>query len=84
MVISYRGAAIALAGSLVVAFVLCAIVQLLIPSAQFSHAWLTLFTASSIETFRAWVEGIISSLFVGAVLGHVFAYLYNWATKESS
>jgi len=84
MPLSYRGAAIALAGSLVVAFVLCAIVQLIIPGAQFSHAWLTLFTNAPIGTFKAWAEGIISSVVVGAVLGYVFAYLYNWATEHSS
>lgn len=81
---SYRGAAIALAGSLVVAFVLCAIAQLIVPGAQFSHAWLTLFTSAPVGTFRAWAEGIISSVVVGAVLGHVFAYLYNWTTKQSA
>lgn len=74
---SYRGAALALSGTLVTAFVLCATVQAVVPSLQFAHAWLSLFTSAPIGTFNAWAEGITSSVVVGAVLGHVFAYLYN-------
>jgi hypothetical protein len=38
---------VALAGTLVIAFVLCAIAQAILPGPQFSHMWLQLFTAAS-------------------------------------
>lgn len=80
---SYRGAALALSGTLVTAFVLCATVQAVVPSLQFAHAWLSLFTSAPLGTLRAWFEGVISSLLVGLVLGHVFAYFYNLTSSRS-
>lgn len=76
--LSYSGTAVGLAVSLVVAFVLCAIAQTILPGAQFSHMWLSLFTAAPLGSVTAWVEGLIASVVVGLVLGHVFAYAYNW------
>jgi hypothetical protein len=48
--------AIALAGTLVVAFMLCAILQAILPAAQFSHMWLQLFTAAPLGSLQAWIE----------------------------
>ena len=70
---------IALAGTLVVAFVLCAIAQAILPAAQFSHMWLALFTAAPMGSVQAWVEGIIASVVVGFILGYCFAHCYNWS-----
>jgi hypothetical protein len=76
-------AAIALSGTLVVAFVLCAIAQALLPGAAFSHMWLALFTAAPLGSVQAWVEGIIASIVVGFVLGWCFAHCYNWSGKHN-
>jgi hypothetical protein len=73
---------IALAGTLVVAFILCAIAQLILPGIQFSHMWLQLFTAAPLGTAAMWVEGIIASLIVGFITGWCFAHCYNWSAKH--
>lgn len=73
---------IALAGTLVVAFILCAIAQAFLPGAQFSHMWLALFTATPVSSVQAWIEGIIASVVVGFVLGYCFAHCYNWSGKH--
>lgn len=74
--------AIALAATLVVAFILCAIAQLILPGAQFSHMWLQLFTAAPMGAMAMWVEGITASAIVGFVLGWCFAHCYNWSGKH--
>ena len=71
--------AIALAATLFVAFVLCAIAQAVLPGAQFSHMWLALFTAAPLGSVQAWIEGLIASIVVGFVLGYCFAHCYNWS-----
>lgn len=81
--LSYRGAAVGLAATLVVVFVLCAIAQVILPGAQFSHMWIQLFTAAHLGSVQAWVEGIIASVVFGLVAGHVFAFAYNWTVKRS-
>lgn len=73
---------IALAGTLVVAFVLCAIAQAILPGAQFSHMWLQLFTAAPLGSGQAWIEGIIASVVVGFILGYCFGHCYNWSGKH--
>jgi hypothetical protein len=73
---------IALAVTLVVAFVLCAIAQAILPGAQFSHMWLQLFTAAPMGSVQAWIEGVIASVIVGFVLGWCFAHCYNWSGKH--
>lgn len=74
--------AIALAATLVVAFVLCAIAQVIFPGAQFTHMWLSLFTAAPVGSIQAWVEGIIASLVFGFISGYCFAHCYNWSGKH--
>lgn len=76
--LSAVGAGVALAVTLVVAFVLCSIAQIIFPGAQFSHMWPELFTAAPAGSMAAWVGGIVSSVVVGFVLGYCFAHCYNW------
>lgn len=73
---------IALSGTLVVAFVLCAIAEALLPGAAFSHMWLALFTAAPLGSASAWIEGIVASAVVGFVLGYCFGHCYNWSGKH--
>lgn len=75
--------AIALAATLVVAFVLCAIAQVLLPGVQFSHMWLSLFTAAPLGSVQAWIEGLIASVIAGFVLGYCFGHCYNWSGKHN-
>lgn len=75
---SHGGAGIALATTLVAAFILCAIAQAILPGLQFSHMWLSLFTGAPLGSWEAWIEGILASAIVGLVAGHIFAHTYNW------
>ena len=76
-------AAMALAVTLVVAFILCAIAEAILPGAQFSHMWLQLFTAAPMGSVAMWIEGIIASLVVGFITGWCFAHCYNWSGKHN-
>lgn len=69
---------IALAVTLVVAFLLCAIAQSILPGAAFSHMWLALFTAAPLGSAESWIEGVVASVVVGFILGWCFAHCYNW------
>lgn len=73
---------LALAKTLVVAYILCALAQIIFPGAQFSHMWLQLFSAAPMGSLTMWLEGIIASIIVGFVLGYVFAWSYNWVSKK--
>ena len=73
---------VALAGTLVVVFVLCAIALALLPGVQFSHMWLALFTAAPLGSVAAWMEGIVASAVVGFIAGYCFAHCYNWSGKH--
>ena len=73
---------IALASTLVVAFILCAVAQVVLSGAQFSHMWLQLFTAAPMGSAAMWIEGIIASLVVGFIAGWCFAHCYNWSGKH--
>lgn len=84
MHLSPLAAGLALAKTLVVAFVLCAIAQVILPAVQFSHMWLQLFSAAPMGSTSMWLEGIIASVVVGFVLGYVFAWAYNWALKKTA
>ena len=74
--------AVALAGTLIVAFVLCAIVLAILPGPQFSHMWLQLFTAAPLGSAQGWIEGIIASAIVGFIMGYCFGHSYNWSGKH--
>lgn len=74
---------VALAATLIVAYVLCAIAQIILPGAQFSHMWLQLFSAAPMGSGQMWVEGIIASAVVGFILGYVFAWFYNSFAKKA-
>ncbi len=80
--LSKVGAALALASTLMVMFILCAIAQLVLPGAQFSHMWLQLFTAAPMNTTAMWTEGIVASIAVGLVAGWCFAHCYNWGVTN--
>lgn len=73
---------LALMVTLVVVYVLCAIVQVILPGAQFSHVWLALFTAAPMGGAAMWVEGIIASVVFGFIFGWCFAHCYNWFSKK--
>ena len=76
--LSKLSAGVALATTLVVAFLLCALAQVILPSTQFSHMWLALFTAAPLGSAQAWIEGLIASVTIGFILGWCFAHCYNW------
>jgi hypothetical protein len=82
--LSPLAAAVGLAVSLVVLFVLCAIVQAVAPGWPATHAWIGLFTAEPTLSLRAWVDGILWSAIFGAVAGTVFAAIYNAALSRSA
>lgn len=67
----------ALAVTLVVLFVICAIAQLFVSGVQVTHAWVGLFTAASLPSVRALVEGVLASTVFGWIAGTVFALVYN-------
>jgi hypothetical protein len=69
--------ATALAVTLVVLFVLCAIAEVILPAAPLSHAWIGLFTTSAVGSARAWFEGVVASIVLGAVGGYIVAVTYN-------
>lgn len=75
--LSPKGASIALALTLVVVFMLCAIAQYMDLGFQASHMWLNLFSAADMGSARMWIEGLLASLVVGGVTGFVFASSYN-------
>jgi hypothetical protein len=70
-------AAFGLAVALIVLFMICAIVQALVPGLQATHAWIGLFTAAEPGSLRAWIEGLMYSAAFGAVAGAVFVAAYN-------
>ena len=78
MRLSANAISIALSGTLVAVFVLCAIVQAIVPSLALSHMWVSLFTTAPIGSATAWIEGILSNLAFGVIMGHLFAWIYNW------
>lgn len=80
--LSKVGSAVALATTLVVAFILCAVVQAALPGTQFTHVWLTLFTAAPLGSVLAWTEGLVASIVVGLILGWCFAHCYNWMANR--
>lgn len=80
--LSARAAGIALAATLVVLFILCAIVQVVAPNLQATHMWISLFTAAPIGSGQAWLEGIIASIVFGFIGGFLFAWVYNRAATH--
>lgn len=78
---------LALAGTLVIVFVLCALAQAVAPGLQASHMWVSLFTAAPIGSPEAWLEGGLSSLVAGFIAGWLFGAIYNkkaaWLERRS-
>ena len=82
--ISGVAAGAGVAAALVVAFVLCAIVQAVAPSIQATHMWVSLFTSSPIGSAGAWISGIASSAVAGFVSGWIFARVYNLISSRKA
>jgi hypothetical protein len=75
---------IALSTTLLVLFVLCAVVEVIFPGPQFTHVWISLFTASPIGSLSAWVEGIIANIVLGFIAGCTFACVYNYFVSRKA
>jgi hypothetical protein len=69
---------VATSATLVVLYVLCAVVAMALPDIALSHAWLTLFTTAPIGSMWGLIEGIISSIVFGWVIALVLGSVYNW------
>lgn len=82
--LSKVAAGIALAITLVVVFVLCAIAQAIFPFISAAHMWINLFTAAPIGSLNAWIEGILSSVVFGFVAGYIFALVYNTVAGQKN
>lgn len=67
----------ALAITLVVLFILCAVAQMIFPNFQATHMWLNLFSGAEVGSARLWVEGVLVSALAGYLSGFVFAKSYN-------
>ncbi|MEX0860200.1 MAG: hypothetical protein WD017_04610 [Cucumibacter sp.] len=75
--LSPLGSAVALSIALIALFVICAVVQLIAPTVQATHAWVGLFTLAPVTSPQAWLEGIFFSLAFGIVAGSIFAAVHN-------
>lgn len=81
MKLSSHAMGLALSGTLVSLFVICAVVQLALPSLQATHAWINLFTNALVGSGSMWVQGIIANAVVGYIAGVIFSKIYNAALK---
>jgi hypothetical protein len=68
--------------TLVVLYVLCAVVAMALPDIALSHAWLTLFTKAPIGSMWGLSEGIIWSIVFGWVIALVLGSVYNWMVGD--
>lgn len=75
--LSPLGVAFGLAIALVALFVICAIVEMAMPTLPATHAWIGLLTEAEPGSARAWVEGLFYSIAFGALAGAVFGFGYN-------
>ncbi len=75
--LSPLGLAVAAGVALIVLFVLCALVGLLFPGLQATHAWVALFTLAAVTSPQAWLEGIFFSLAFGILTGTIVAAVHN-------
>lgn len=65
-----------------IVFVLCALVGVLMPNLQATHAWVALFTLAPMTSPQAWLEGIFFSLVFGIVTGSIVAAVHNVAAAR--
>lgn len=75
--LSILGLAIAVGLALVLLFVLCALVGVLLPDLQVTHAWVALFTLAPVTSPPAWFEGTFFSLIFGIFTGSIVAGVHN-------
>jgi len=74
---STLGLAVAASVALIVLFVTCALVGVLFPDLQATHAWVGLFTLAPVTSPQAWLEGIFFSLAFGVLTGSIIAAVHN-------
>ncbi|MDF2982534.1 MAG: hypothetical protein K0Q69_2306 [Devosia sp.] len=74
---STLGLAVAASVALIVLFVTCALVGVLFPDLQATHAWVGLFTLAPVTSPQAWLEGIFFSLAFGILTGSIIAAVHN-------
>ena len=82
--LSPLAAAFGLAIALVALFVICAIVQMAMPTLPATHAWIGLFTEAEPGSVRAWAEWLFYSIVFGALAGVVFGFGYNAAARRAA
>jgi hypothetical protein len=75
-------AAVGLGVAMIALFLICAIVQVIAPGLNATHAWIGLFTAAEPGSIRAWAEGLFWSALFGAFTGAVFVAGYNAAVRR--
>jgi 2TM family of unknown function (DUF5676) len=73
---------VAASATLVVLYLLCAVVAMALPDIALSHAWLTLFTKAPIGSMWGLIEGIIWSIVFGWVIALVLGSVYNWMVGD--
>ena len=71
----------ALSITLVVLFVLCALVATVAPNAPLAHGWLTLFGTAPNGSARNYMEGIVGSIVFGWLTAVLFGVIYNRLTR---
>lgn len=75
--LSILGLATAAGLALALLFVLCALVGVLFPDLQATHAWVALFTLAPVTSPQAWFEGTFFSLIFGIFVGSIVAAVHN-------
>lgn len=81
MKLSSHAAGLGLSGTLVSLFIICAVVQVALPSLQATHAWINLFTNAPAGSGAMWIQGIIANAVAGYIAGIIFSKIYNAALK---
>jgi hypothetical protein len=82
MPLSINATGIALSATLVVLFVICAVVQMFAPSLQVTHMWISIFTGASLGSSTMWVQGIVANAVAGYLAGSIFSKAYNLSVNK--
>lgn len=72
-----KGFGLALSGTLVVLFILCAVAAALFPGWQLAHGWISLFTSGAPGSLRSFIDGIVFSIIFGWIAAGTFVPTYN-------
>jgi hypothetical protein len=68
---------VAASATLVVLYVMCAVVAMVAPGLSLAHGWLTLFSTAPAGSLRGFVEGVVWSVVLAWVIAIVLGYTYN-------